>query len=237
LKEKYFKRFNLNQRIQHVVLLVAFAALAITGLPLKFHDWSISQSLMTLLGGADVTRLIHRYAAFTFAGVFFFHLLYLMVRALVERVRIRKLGIKRVYPIFPDLQDLRDFFRLAAHYLGFIRRPPKFGHYDMFQKFEYWAGMWGFIIMIVTGLINWFPVTATGFLPGWFIPLSLSLHGWEAVLAVLSVALIHLYSTVWSPRIFPIDASIWSGNISRERIAEEHPLEYEHLTKTNSKES
>ncbi len=233
MKEKYFKRFSLNQRIQHLILLLSFITLAITGLPLKFHDVSFSQSWMALWGGVEVTRLVHRFAAIAFTGVFVYHLAYLVVKALTMKIRInRRPEISKIFPIFPVLQDIKDFFRLSAHYLGFIKRPPRFGRYDMFQKFEYWAGAWGLVIMIVTGLVNWFPTTATGFIPGWVIPFAKMVHGWEAVLAVLSLVLIHIYATIWSPRVFPLDPSIWTGKISAERLLDEHPLEYEQSTET-----
>ena len=37
-------RFDIHQIIQHAGLMVSFTLLVITGIPLKFHDWAISQA-------------------------------------------------------------------------------------------------------------------------------------------------------------------------------------------------
>jgi hypothetical protein len=51
-------------------------------------------------------------------------------------------------------------------------------------------------------------------------------------LAVLGVVLIFLINALWhiinavfSPEVFPLDTSIFTGYISRERMAREHPIE------------
>jgi hypothetical protein len=71
----------------------------------------------------------------------------------------------------------------------------------------------------------------TRFLPGEFIPAAKAAHGGEAVLAVLAILIWHMYSAhLSSPAYFPLDKTIFTGTISRERMIEEHPLEYEMLT-------
>ena len=50
------------------------------------------------------------------------------------------------------------------------------------------------------------------------------------MLALTVVVVWHIYNSVFSPEVFPIDRCMFSGRISRERMMHEHPLEYEQLT-------
>lgn len=247
MKEKYFTRFSVGQRIQHLILLVSFVVLAISGLGLKFHDLAISQWWIGLWGGIEVTRLVHRFAAIAFTGIFLFHMATLAWKAVTMKVFInRKPQITKTFPMLPTVKDGKDLFNSYLYFLGFIRQSPRFGRYDVMQKIEYLAGAYGFMIMIVTGIINWYPTNVGGFLPGsvipfveqlpgWVIPLAKMVHGWEAVLAVAYIVIVHFYSAIWSPRVLPLDRSIWTGKISKERMHEEHPLELEDSTETKTK--
>lgn len=248
MKEKYFTRFSVSQRIQHVILLGSFFVLAFTGVGLKFHDFAVSQWWIGLWGGIEVTRLIHRFAAIAFTGVFLFHIIYLAWKSVTLKIFInKKPQITKIFPIFPTIKDGKDLFNSYLYFLGFIKQSPRFGRFDFMQKIEYWAGAWGFMLMIVTGLINWYPTNVGGFLPGsvipfveqfpgWVIPLAKMLHGWEAVLAIVYLVIVHFYSAIWSPRVFPLDTTIWTGKISEERMRDEHPLELEDLTGTKEED-
>ncbi len=230
--QQYITRFDINQRIQHIVLIVTFTMLAVSGLPMMFHEAAASQWWVGLWGGIEVMRVAHRIAAGAFVGSLVYHLVYL-----VWRVYFRKQPMKDLMKIMlPGVKDVRGLFGMFSYYLGRAKRGPKWGRYDIMQKLEYWAMIWGLVIMVVSGLVNWFPVTAASFLPGFIIPMAKSIHGWEAVLAVFWVLAVHLYSVVWSRAVFPLDRSIWTGKISRERMREEHPLEYEKLAGVDDEE-
>ena len=83
--------------------------------------------------------------------------------------------------------------------------------------------------MISTGLVLYFPMLVTKFLPGELIPVSKVAHSNEGLMAFLVVITWHIYNVHLAPGIFPYDASIFTGKISRERLRHEHPLEYERL--------
>jgi len=223
--ERYLQRFDLNQRLQHLALIISFTALAVTGLPMMFHEAGISQWWVNLLGGIEVTRVIHRIAAIGFAGVLVYHLIYIFWRVVIKKESL--VGLVRI--ILPGIQDVRGLGGMFGHYLGLARRGPRWDRYDAMQKLEYWAGAWGLIIMVITGVVNWFPVETAKLLPGFVIPLAKAIHGWEAVLAVFWVIAVHLYSVVWSRHVFPLDLSIWTGRISHERLKEEHPAEHKRV--------
>ena len=63
-KQKQYPRFRVGARIEHVILLIAFTILCFTGLPQKYIEYPISQSLIEFFGGIETTRIIHRWAAF-----------------------------------------------------------------------------------------------------------------------------------------------------------------------------
>jgi formate dehydrogenase subunit gamma len=80
-----------------------------------------------------------------------------------------------------------------------------------------------------TGLILWFPAFITRFLPGEVIPAAKVLHTNQAFLMFLIIALWHIYNSIFSPEVFPLDTSIFTGYISRERMIHEHPVELESI--------
>jgi len=52
---------------------------------------------------------------------------------------------------------------------------------------EYWAVLWGTILMGATGLMIWFKLDVTRFLPRWAVDVALTIHYYEAVLACLAI--------------------------------------------------
>jgi hypothetical protein len=83
--------------------------------------------------------------------------------------------------------------------------------------------------MAVTGLVLMFPAVVTRVLPGVVVYAAKAAHGLEALLAVASIITWHMYNTHLAQGLFPLDRTIFTGEISRERLVHEHPLEYERL--------
>ena len=75
VEHKTFLRFDLLQRIEHIVLLVSFTILALTGLPQKFALYPISEALIQMYGGIESTRLIHHVAAVVLSVVGIVHII------------------------------------------------------------------------------------------------------------------------------------------------------------------
>src|SRR3990170_3249980 len=73
------RRFDVHQRIQHIMMFSSFIFLAITGLPMKFSDWDISQWWMGVWGGIDNMRAVHHAAAWVMMASLVYHLVYLLV--------------------------------------------------------------------------------------------------------------------------------------------------------------
>lgn len=216
-----FVRFSLSQRVEHFVLIFSFTMLSATGLPQKFNGELWAQWMINMSGGIETTRWLHHFFAIVFILEGIYHVAYIAYEFLTKKVG---------FDMVPNLQDFKDFYQMVLYYAGRREDPPRFGRYDYKQKFEYFAIVWGWICMVVTGLIMWKPVIATQFLPGILVPAGKMLHSWEAVLAVLAIVIWHGYHALLHPDVFPVDKSIFTGKMSRKRMIEEHPLEYERLT-------
>ena len=215
------ERFSFNDRLQHIVLIVSFTLLALTGIPQKYSSLSWAHSMIDLLGGIEFARIIHRVSAAILLGASVYHLGYGVQLLIIKR---------RPFHMLPRLKDITDLLHNLGYFLGGKKARPRFDRFNYMEKFEYWALVWGTAIMAISGLVLWFPVIVTRFLPGQVIPGAKALHSNEALLAVSAIVLWHLYNAHLNPRIFPMNFSIFTGRVSRHEMMTDHPLEYERLT-------
>ncbi len=220
-KQQTVMRFNVSQRVEHILLIVSFSMLCLTGLPQKYHELAWGQALLGFLGGIGTAQMIHH----LFAAMFLFEGVYHAVVVAIELVFARR----KPLGMLPGLQDVKDGLGSVAYLAGLRKEGPRYGRYDFKQKVEYWAMIWGTFSMGITGMILLFPVIATRFLPGVLVPASKILHGYEAVLAFLAILTWHMYNAHLAHGVFPLDTSIFTGKVSLERMKEEHPKEHERL--------
>lgn len=193
------KRFTIGQRVQHLLLALSFITLALTGFAIKYPDSGYAQWLLPLLGGADNRSLIHRLAALVFIGNGLVHFAFYLFFYRGPR------------PILLSRGDLRAVWADIRFRLGKDERPPETGKYDWLQKLEYWAGVIGWHVVLVTGLLMWFFEWALSHLPYQVFKYAQWIHGWEAILATSVVVILHGYATLASPRVFPMDWSWITG--------------------------
>jgi cytochrome b subunit of formate dehydrogenase len=135
--------------------------------------------------------------------------------------------IKKRWPaaMMVNMNDFLNAMENMRYYFGIANHPALCDRYDYKQKFEYWGVIAGGFLMISTGLVLWFPVNVARFLPGEVIPAAKAAHSNEALLAFLVIVTWHIYNSIFSPEVFPLDTGIFTGKISRERMVHEHPLE------------
>ena len=223
--EEKITRFDIHQIIQHVGLMVSFILLVVTGLPLKFHTWAISQWWIGVWGGIEVTRSVHNFSAWVMGFICLYHIIYLLYTILI---------LKRPFPIkmVPSLQDVVDYYQEMAYFLGLRKARPMVDRFNWKEKFDYWAIFWGMPVMFISGFIMMYPVLATDFLPGWVVPAALVAHSDEAMLALIWIFLVHIFFNHFAPGVFPINTSIFTGEVTKEQYRREHPLEYERLLET-----
>lgn len=219
---KRYPRFDKAQRIEHAFMLLSFTMLSITGLPQKYPDTDWGQWIIWLMGGIEMNRMIHRGAAVILIVGSIYHLFSVGYRLLVRRVQMSML---------PGLKDVVDAIQTLGYNFGLIKNPPKMGRYTFGEKVEYWAVIWGTVIMILTGFMLWNPIATTRLFPGEFIPAAKAAHGGEALLAVLSIVTWHFYNV----HVKSFNKSMFSGSLSHHEMEEEHPLELAALETTQVK--
>ncbi len=214
----YIKRFSWYRIVEHWAIAVIFVFLMATGFAQKYYDLALSQWIVLHLGGIDAVRIIHR-----ISGLFLILTLAQHLLVAVSGVLFRKWDTA----IMITKCDFSDAITNLKYYAGMVEKPARCGRYDYRQKFEYWGILTGSILMGLTGLILWFPTLATRVLPGEVIPVSKILHTNEAFVLILLVTVWHIYNSIFSPEVFPVDTVMFTGKISKERMISEHPIEYE----------
>ncbi len=223
--EEKIARFDIHQIIQHAVLMVSFILLGLTGVPLKFAGWAFSQWWIGVWGGIEVTRSVHHFAAWVIVIVCLYHLVYVAYSILI---------LKRPFPVkmVPSGQDFVKFFQELGYFLGLRRKRPQYDRFNWREKFDYWAIFWGMPVMAGSGFILMYPVLVSKFLPGWVVPAALVAHSDEAMLALIWIFLVHIFFNHFTPEVFPLNTSMFTGKVPKERYQREHSLEYERLVGT-----
>jgi formate dehydrogenase gamma subunit len=199
-------RMSRNQRVQHFLLFSSFFALVFTGFALTYPEsW-----LAWLLGSSEtVRRLGHRIAAVVLLVVSVYHIIYLSTS---------QEGRETVRDLLPTPQDATDCLQTMRYYLGLSSDRPRHGRFSYPEKVEYWALVWGMIVMALTGLAAWFQVWVVRVLPHWSIDLALVIHFYEAVLATLAIVVWHFYQVIFDPDVYPLNWAFWDGRVSAEHI-------------------
>lgn len=215
-KQKYYLRFTLSQRIEHAVLFLSFTILAVTGLPQKFVGVPWAESMIAVMGGIETVRIIHRVSAIVLMALAIYHVIAVAYKIVVQRVELT---------MMPQWQDVKDLLAVLAYNVGLSRYRPKLPRYNFEEKLEYWAVVWGTVIMALTGFMMWNPIATAKFLPGSFIPAAKAAHGGEALLAVLSIIVWHVYGV----HIRKFNKSMFTGKLGYEEMAREHALELEQI--------
>ena len=236
--KKYFYRFTVNQRIQHVILAVSVVVLVLTGMPLKFHDTSWAPYLYALFGGIQAAPIVHKVFGSILVILFIFHVFYLIhiiYRGQILPMKKREgLTVKNVLlvlvrqPLVPNLKDARDIGDLMKYLFYFTNERPKGDKFTWKEKFDYWAPFWGMVIIGFSGLVLWNKEIATTILPGEALNFSLIAHSDEALLAALFLFIWHWYNVHFNIAVFPMGNVFITGYLPEELMVEEH---YEYYVK------
>jgi formate dehydrogenase gamma subunit len=213
IAELSVERMNLSQRRQHFILATSFIVLAVTGFALKFPDSWIAKAM----GSNEIfRRWSHRAAGVVLLAVGVYHLFYILRK---------KDGRKLVRDLFPSMQDIKDVFSSACYLAGLSNQKPRIGRFGYAEKMEYWAVIWGTLIMGASGVLIWFKMDTTRFLARWVVDVALTIHYYEAILACLAIVVWHFYHVIFDPDVYPLNWACWNGKVSEHWQEEEHPLE------------
>ncbi|NOY38031.1 MAG: hypothetical protein GXO83_10725 [Chlorobi bacterium] len=223
----FIRRFSLSQRVTHLFVIVSFLTLVLTGMMLKFADMSWAKSLAHYIGGVQVAGVLHRFAAIITFGYFGYHLYALIKLKIKQKISLKEFLFGHNSLIF-NKQDIKDMGAMVKWFFGKGPRPG-LGRWTYWEKFDYFAVFWGVAVIGLSGLVQWFPVFFTRFMPGWIINISQIIHSDEALLAAGFIFTIHFFNTHLHPGAFPMDTVIFTGITPLEDYKTERKREYEAL--------
>lgn len=225
-----YVRFVRYHRMAHLLLLVSFLGLALTGLPLKYSQYQWAKTLAYWLGGFESTGLWHRVFGLVTFGCFAAYIVRL--GRTYRAARREKTPIRRVLfgpdSLLPRLRDFKDFARMLGWFAG-VSRKPTFERWAYWEKFDFWGACADITIIGSTGLILWFPNLFCTVLPGMTLNVAKVIHSTLALLATGFVFAIHFFATHLRPDKFPADLSVLVGLVSEEEMKQERPEYLERL--------
>jgi cytochrome b subunit of formate dehydrogenase len=213
-------RMSPNQRWQHLVLLLSFFVLVVTGFALKYPDSWFTEAL----GMSEHLRsVIHRIAGVVMIAAGLYHLFYVV---------LSRGGRRLIRDAAPVPKDAFDAFGTMRYYLGMSLRKPEFRRFNYAEKAEYWALVWGVMLMAATGVMLWAKVWVGDLLARWWIDVATAIHFYEAVLATLAILVWHFYQVFFDPDVYPMNWAWWNGKMPRDHYQEEHGLDTETLAES-----
>lgn len=212
-REPFIQRMQRRDVIQHMVLFTTFTGLAITGFALRFHDAWWNQALTDLGMNEENRRFLHRIFATLMILASFYHL---------AEILFSKRGRTFVRDMFPRFRDVKDAVANLVYHARCKGEAPGFDRFDYTQKAEYWALLWGTLVMGVTGLVLWFPALLTLWLPAWTVRVAETVHFYEAILAVSAIIIWHFFFVIVRPGTYPM-SWIWiTGRMPKHEWEHHH---------------
>ncbi len=221
-------RFTVGQRMQHWVLTLLFVLLCLTGFPMKFPEQAWADWLIDRFSGLSEARLVHHWAGVALVAGFMLHLIAVIPGFIA---RARELGGRSwrgfwlAYtrlPLAVTPADLRKAGQLFAFLLGLRRERPLFGRFSASEKFEYLGVMWGTTLLGVTGFMLWGEQITSHLFGGRVFNLATIIHTYEAFLAVIHVGILHMYSVLLAPAVFPLSPATLNGLTPADKLAHEN---------------
>jgi cytochrome b subunit of formate dehydrogenase len=245
--KRYFFRFSLVQRVQHIILFTTVITLALTGFPLRYYDQPWAKPLYEFFGGIEKAPWIHRITGLILLGLFLFHTgywIYLFFKNRVGRlIREKSLTLKNLIIEFfsmemiPNKKDLFDLVDMFKYLLYFTNQPPRYDRISWKEKFDYFAPYWGIPILGPAGVALWFRDEFTQYVPGIVLNAFYIMHTDEALLAVIFLFFVHWYNVHYSPEKFPMGTVFLTGYLGEQDMIHEHYDEYERTMKEEGLEA
>jgi cytochrome b subunit of formate dehydrogenase len=213
--EPQFRMFAF-ERLQHALLAGSFLILVWSGFALKYPSQWWARPMLFWEGSSPVRSLVHRTAAVVFIAVAIMH-----VVSLLASRRLRR----HWRELLPARRDVSEAVGTFGYNLGVLSERPALPEHSYVEKAEYWAVVWGAVVMILSGAMLWANSFALAWLPKSLLDLATAVHFYEAVLATLAILAWHFYSVIFDPDVYPLDAAALTGFSTRPRHAEPEAAE------------
>jgi cytochrome b subunit of formate dehydrogenase len=226
IAHRLYLRMTVHERLQHAVLVISFTALVVTGFMLRYPEaWWVVGIRNLSVSAFEWRSLIHRIAGVIMLASGVWHFWYLAFTA-----RGRRLFLD----LLPRKRDLTDPFAVLKYNVGLAPAKPAFGRFSYIEKAEYWAMMWGTILMGITGAILWFDNLSMGLVTKLGFDISRTIHFYEAILATLAIVVWHFYFVIFNPDVYPMNLSWLTGRMSEKEMLDEHPAQLAELKRAES---
>lgn len=224
---RLYVRMTAHERLQHASLVLSFSVLVVTGFMLRYPEaWWVVAIRNFSQHAFEWRSLAHRIAGVVMLAAGAWHISYLA---------FTRPGRALFRDLLPRKRDLTDPWKVLRYNLGLSRHKPEFPRFSYIEKAEYWALVWGTLLMGVTGAVLWFENTSMGLFTKLGYDISRTVHFYEAVLATLAIIVWHFYFVIFNPDIYPMNLAWLTGKMSEREMYDEHPLELERLKSEQAK--
>jgi cytochrome b subunit of formate dehydrogenase len=213
-------RMNLWFRIAHWAVMFSFPILAYTGFALKYPEMWWARPLLRWEEHRSFRGGLHRVAAVALIAATLYHFIHLTVNRR-DRAYLRAL--------LPRWKDITDFIGSFLYNLGLTETEPRFGRFSYVEKLEYWAFLWGTLVMAVSGFWLWFNNFTLSHFPKWTSDAATAIHWYEALLATFSILLWHFYAVIFDPVVYPMDMAWLTGKVPADHYRHSRPAYYRAL--------
>lgn len=204
-------RLTLNERLQHLALLVSFILLVVTGFALKFPESFWAAPLVHWEKDFPLRGLVHRIAAAVLMSTAVYHVIYLIAM---------NSGREWLRAMLPTGKDVRDAVETLGYNLGYRRRMPSYPKFNYAEKAEYWALVWGALVMAATGVLLWAHNFMLKYFSTSWIDVATAVHYYEAILATLAIVVWHFYAVIFDPDIYPLKWTVLTGRAPAHEVRE-----------------
>lgn len=226
-QKEYVVRFSIFPRFLHLMMVISFLTLAVTGMALKFAAEQWAASIASFFGSFETLGHLHRFMAIVTFTYFSLN----MVMVYQNWRKSDKSIIAYLLDqesLVPNLNDAKELLGTFKWFFG-LGPQPQYGRWVYWEKFDYMAVFWGVAVIGGTGLCLWFPEQFTRVIPGYWINIATIIHSDEALLASGFIFTIHFYNTHLRPEKFPMDPVIFTGVMPLDELKHERPREYAQL--------
>ena len=129
--------------------------------------------------------------------------------------------------MLPRVRDVQEAVQTVGYNMGYRSAPPQYARFNYTEKAEYWALVWGTLVMAVTGILLWAHNWVLAHLP---YPMSVldvttAVHFYEAILATFAILIWHFYFVIFDPDVYPIKWTALTGRAPEHEVREEEEEE------------
>jgi formate dehydrogenase subunit gamma len=202
-------RYDFSERLTHWTAALSYIYLLLTGLAF-WSPWCFW--IAAMLGGGQTSRTLHPWI-----GLIFF------------------LAVMYMYSMWSgqmhSTESDKQWWRSLKYYVqNEDDKMPPAGRYNAGQKILFWSFFYSAILLLLTGLVLWFPESIPWNLR-WLRYIAVFLHPVVA-LATIANFMIHIYMSVFAER-GAIDSMV-QGDVSLHFAKRYHPKWHEEIVGRSS---